>query len=158
MGTIMEEKLNVHVRWMIRRDLSNMLRIERQCFESPWTGDDFIRCLRLNHCIGMVAEHGYQMAGFMLYELHRNRLNLVNFAVAKRYQRRGVGTAMMRKLDMKIHPSGRNSITTCVSEFNLGAQLFFKSQGFEAVSVLHEYFRGSHADAYLMQKKCEGDQ
>ena len=47
---------NVHIRWMIRRDMSEVLEIEKSSFEFPWSEEDFIRCLRQRNCIGMVAE------------------------------------------------------------------------------------------------------
>ena len=46
----------VHVRWMIRRDMPEVLGIEQQAFEFPWSDEDFTRCLRQRNCIGMVAE------------------------------------------------------------------------------------------------------
>ena len=39
-------KVKVHIRWMIRRDMTDVLQIESQAFEFPWTEEDFIRCLR----------------------------------------------------------------------------------------------------------------
>ena len=51
-----KEQVRVHIRWMIRRDMPEVLDIENQAFEFPWTEEDFIRCLRQRNCIGMVAE------------------------------------------------------------------------------------------------------
>src|SRR5690348_2779098 len=45
----------VHIRWMIRRDMPEVMRTERASFEYSWTEDDFLRCLRQRNCIGMVA-------------------------------------------------------------------------------------------------------
>ncbi len=57
---------------MIRRDMPEVMRTERASFEYSWTEDDFLRCLRQRNCIGMVAEHGDSIIGFMIYELHKN--------------------------------------------------------------------------------------
>ena len=38
-----------------------------------------------------------------------------------------------------------------VRETNLAAQLFFRGQGFRAVSVLREFYDDTPEDAYLMQ-------
>ena len=61
--------MNVHIRWMIRRDMPEVLEIEQSSFEFPWTEEDFIRCLRQRNCIGMVAEYDEKVVGFMIYEL-----------------------------------------------------------------------------------------
>ena len=74
--------LSVQIRWMIRRDMAEVLQIERSSFEYHWTEADFLHCLRQRNCIGMVAEHGNRVVGFMIYELFKNRLHILNFAVA----------------------------------------------------------------------------
>jgi len=53
-----KEQVRVHIRWMIRRDMPEVMRTERASFEYAWTEDDFLRCLRQRNCIGMVAELG----------------------------------------------------------------------------------------------------
>ncbi len=141
----------VHIRWMIRRDMMEVLEIENQSFEFPWSEDDFIRCLRQRNCIGMVAEHDERVAGFMIYELHRNRLHILNFAVGPDFRRRGVGQQMVEKLIGKLSSQRRNRILLEVRETNLDAQLFFRDLGFRAISVLRDFYDDTTEDAYLMQ-------
>ena len=141
----------VHIRWMIRRDMPSVLAIEESAFEFAWSEDDFIRCLRQRNCIGMVAEENDRVVGFMIYELHKNRLHILNFAVAPDARRGGIGRAMVAKLLGKLSQDRRNRIMLEVRETNLEAQLFFKSIGFKAVSVLRDYYEDSDEDAYLMQ-------
>ena len=66
-----QEQLHIHVRWMIRRDMNEVLGIEQAAFEYPWSDDDFTRCLRQRNCIGMVGEVADSVVAFMIYELHR---------------------------------------------------------------------------------------
>ena len=141
----------VHVRWMIRRDMLEVLAIEQEAFEFPWSEDDFARCLRQRNCIGMVAEMSDSIVAFTVYELHRSRLHVLNFAVLRSHRRLGVGTQMMAKLTAKLAPDRRNRIVLEVRETNLPAQLFFRSLGFRAVSVLRDFYQDSAEDAYLMQ-------
>lgn len=148
--------VSVHIRWMIRRDMPEVLSIEQADFEFPWSEEDFIRCLRQRNCIGMVAEHNDEIVGFMIYELHKNRLHLVNFAVHPDHQRHGVGRQMVEKLIGKLSSQRRNRIMLEVRETNLAAQLFFRSMGFRAVAVLREFYDDSPEDAYLMQYRYQG--
>ncbi len=141
----------VHIRWMIRRDMPAVLAIEDASFEFPWCEEEFIRCLRQRNCIGMVAECDDQVVGFMIYELHKNRLHLLNFAVNPEVRRSGIGTAMMEKLAGKLSVERRNRIMLEVRETNLEAQLFFKILGFKAISVLRDFYEDTTEDAYLMQ-------
>src|SRR3954451_12823828 len=97
----------VHIRWMIRRDMPSVLAIEQECFEFPWFEEDFIRCLRQRNCIGMVAETSERIVGFMVYELHKHKLHVLNFAVHASHRRRGVGSQMAKKLMGKLSTDRR---------------------------------------------------
>ena len=100
----------IHIRWMIRRDMPEVMRTERASFEYSWTEDDFLRCLRQRNCIGMVAEHGDIISGFMIYELHKTRLHVLNFAVHPSARRNGIGAADGREADLQAHlaPSAKD--------------------------------------------------
>ena len=146
-----KERLRVHIRWMIRRDMPEVLQIEKASFEFPWYEDDFIRCLRQRNCIGMVAEQGERVVGFMIYELHKSRLHVLNFAVAPEFRRLDVGRQMIEKLVSKLSSQRRTRISLEVRETNLPAQLFFKEAGFRATAVLRDFYDDSTEDAYVMQ-------
>ncbi|MBU6308467.1 MAG: ribosomal protein S18-alanine N-acetyltransferase [Planctomycetes bacterium] len=140
---------------MIRRDMPEVIGIEQEAFEFPWSEEDFTRCLRQRNCIGMVAELADSVVAFMIYELHRSRLHMLNFAVMRSHRRLGIGTQMMDKLVAKLSPDRRGRIALEVRETNLPAQLFFRSLGFRATSVLKDFYRDSTEDAYLMQYSLE---
>ena len=146
-----KQELRVHIRWMIRRDMPEVLGIEAESFEFPWLEGDFIRCLRQRNCIGMVAEHEDTVAGFMIYELHKTRIHVLNFAVAGALRHQGVGSQMIAKLAAKLSSQRRSRIILEVRETNLDAQLFFRENGFRAVSVLRSYYADTPEDAYIMQ-------
>jgi ribosomal-protein-alanine N-acetyltransferase len=152
--SIERSRPRVHVRWMIRRDMQEVLAIEEQAFEFPWAEEDFVRCLRQRNCIGMVAEVADSVVGFMIYELHRARLHVLNFAIARSHRRLGVGGLLVDKLSGKLTPERRSHILLEVRETNLPAQLFFRSCGFRAISVLKDFYQDTTEDAYLMQYLC----
>jgi ribosomal-protein-alanine N-acetyltransferase len=143
----------IHIRWMIRRDMPDVMGIELSSFEFAWTEDDFLRCLRQRNCIGMVAERGDSILGFMIYELHRTRLNVLNFAVAPLARRGGIGRMMVGKLVYKLCSHRRQKITLAVREGNTAAQLFFHAHRFKAAKVLRGYYEDSGEDAYQMEYK-----
>ena len=156
-GRTDKEQLRVHIRWMIRRDMPEVLQAEQDSFEFAWTEEDFLRCLRQRNCIGMVAEQGEKVVGFMIYELHKSKLHILNFAVSPMFRRLGVGGQMIAKLVSKLSSHRRTKITLEVRETNLPAQLFFRAQGFKAMRVLRAYFEDSGEDAFLMQYRLADD-
>lgn len=146
------------VRWMIRRDMPAVLRIEQSVFAAPWLECEFLERLRQRNCIGMVAENDDQVVGFMMYELHRDHLRLLDFAVHPNRQRDGVGTAMVEKLKSKLSPFRRTRLVEHVRETNLDAQRFFRAMGFKAVRVERAAFEDTGEDAYVMEYRIARDQ
>jgi ribosomal-protein-alanine N-acetyltransferase len=150
-GRLAREQVKVHIRWMIRRDMPEVLRTEQDSFDYSWTEEDFLKCLRQRNCIGMVAELGDKVVGFMIYELHKTKLHVLNFAVHPEFRRTGVGRQMVAKLIGKLSSHRRTKITLAVRETNLPAQLFFKMLDFRAIKVMRGYYEDSGEDAFMMQ-------
>jgi len=141
------------IRWMVRRDYPEVYRIESTSFEFPWSDDDFLDHLRQRNCIGMVSEYRHKIIGYMVYELHRSRLNIVRFAVHPKFRRQRVGWAMIERLRDKLIQQERHELLVEVRERNLDAQQFFRSQGFKAESILREHYEDTDEDCYVMQYK-----
>lgn len=140
-----------HIRWLIRHDLPEVLDIERRAFRCPWIEDDFLRVLRQRNCIGMVAERGDRNVGYMVYELHKTRIQLVSLAVHPEDSRTGIGAALVSKLIAKLAGHQRVRIATAVRESNLAALLFFRSLGFRAYRTVHDYYVDTAEAGILME-------
>lgn len=145
--------MEVHVRWMIRRDLPEVLEIESNCFEFPWLEEDFITCLQERNCIGMVAEYDENVVGYMIYELHKKHIHILNFAVSPDCQRQSVATQLINKLINKLSVARRTELRLEIRESNLVALSFFKKMGFKAVAIIHEFYEDTNDDAYIMKYK-----
>ena len=140
-----------HIRWMIRRDMPEVLQIEGESYMQRWTEDDFMRCLRQRNCIGMVAidPESEAVCGFMVYELHESRLQLLNIAVGMDHRRRGVGRAMIEKVASKLSPQRRSKLSLECADWNLPAHKFFRSCGLRASHVIQGFYDHDDADAYV---------
>jgi len=156
-----EETPRLNIRWMIRRDMLEVLRTEQDSFDkSVWTEEDFLRCLRHRNCICIVVEQGERVVGFMIYELHAKKLNILNIAVSPGARRAGIGAAMVAtKLVSKLkqpQPT-KDRITVVVRKTNTTAQLFFQKQGFTVMSTLPKFFEDNDEDGLLMEYKLEAE-
>src|SRR5262245_56387913 len=143
--------MNATIRWMIRRDFPAVLKIESACFCDPWDEDEFIRHLREKNRIGMVAEHGERIVGYMLYELQKGGIVLHNFAVDPQWWRRGIGTQLIEKLKSKLSAGRRARLKMAVRESNLGGQIFLRANGFRCISTLRGELPDTGEDAYVFQ-------
>jgi ribosomal-protein-alanine N-acetyltransferase len=155
--TMRIQEVKPHIRWMVRRDITEgVLDIERESFEddTAWREEDFLRCLRQKLCIGMVAEENSggddpKIVGFMIYELCKHSLHILNFAVHPMHRRVGIGRCMAEKLCFKLKSHRRSRVILETRESNLDAQLFFRSQCFEAIRVERGYYEDTGEDAFV---------
>lgn len=142
----------IQMRWLLRRDMDKALIIENASFEYPWTDEDFLRCLRQKNCIGMAAEVDDELVGYVVYELNSKHIRILNLAVSPDARRKGVGTAIASCLLKKTSSQRRNAILADVRESNLGAQLYFRSCGFQAYGVDRGcYYDSTDESAYLLK-------
>ena len=145
----------IQIRWMLRRDMPEVLAIERRSFPMPWTEADFMECLRQRNSIGMVAERANdEIVGYMVYQLATKSISLLNFAVHPDYRLRGIGSCMVDKLFSKVSQNRRDRILVHVVEDNLNAHLFWRAMGFKCLRVDRGMFHdpgcpGGSFDGYL---------
>lgn len=139
-----------YIRWMISRDMNEVSAIELSSFEHPWSEDEFRQALRSRNCIGMVAvdQTTDAVVGFMIYELSKTSLKILNFAVDPKHRLKGVGRKMLDKLTGKLSSQRRSRVTADVRERNLDAHLFFKACGFRATGIVRDCFDDPVEDAY----------
>lgn len=140
----------IHIRWLIRRDLHRVLEIERASFDDPWSPSDFFAVLKCRTTIGIVAESGDAVVGYAIYDLLPTRIELINMGIVRELRRTGIGRKILWRLTDRLH--GRRSLIRArVSEFNLGAQLFFRQCGFHAVSIERRPYGVPDHDAYVFE-------
>lgn len=129
-----KQTTEVQIRWLIRRDMPEVLAIENRQRDQPWTEEEFVTVLRQRNVIGSVAESSQMgvIYGFMVYALHKDRFELLSMSVAPEVQRTGVGGALIGRLVDKLSQQRRRVITAEIHEDNLRSHLFFAQCGFKA--------------------------
>lgn len=128
-------------RWLIRRDMDNVLAIENRSFAEPWSEEDFLCCMRQRNVIGCVSEMQFgDVDGFILYALHKHHLEILKVAVEPQSRRCRIASHMIQRMKDKLKQQGRTRIHIDVHESNLSAQLFLKACGFRATKVSGEVY------------------
>ncbi len=144
------------VRWMIGRDLPQVLAIETGT-PQPWSEAQLRAFLRERNCISMVAETGEALTGYYMFELHKNSVRVLRLVVHPDWRRRGVGTYMLERMKTRQLSYQRRTRLAClVPEQLLDMQLFLRTRGFVCVGVAHGVFSGQ--DCYEMHFDLPGTQ
>lgn len=146
-----DERKRIHIRWLKRKDVEEVVLIERDCFGQRRTPDEFVRDLRRRNRVGLVAEYGGRVVGYMVYELTRTQIRLLKLGISDDARSRHIGGELVGKLIQKLHFEGRTCVVCEVNERNLTAQLFFRSCGFRAVSILRPQNADTLDDTYVMR-------
>ena len=139
---------DLFIRWMIRRDMDQVLDIENACFEYPCTEDEIVEFLRSRNGIGVVAEYRDEVIGFVLYRVYKSHMRIEDIAVRPDFQRSKVGTEMVNQLKGRLDFAGRTRIETVVMERNLRAQKFFSGHGFRVEEMMKGFYTEIPDDAY----------
>lgn len=145
------------VRWAKRGDVPDMLRIEaslRGQYEPAWSENEILAMLRRRECIGMVAEVGGKVVGWMAYELCPERFRLHRLAVFTTFRDLlDAEDALVEKLAAKLKEHGRRRIDVVVHERDTAALALYRSHGFRANRLLRDYYEDG--DGYRMTLEVE---
>ena len=151
----MTERQNAHVRWMIRRDMDRVDRIERDCFgEFAWDRSEMIQRLRCRNCVGRVIEMNGFVIGHMLYSCLPASFQVLRIAVVPHFQGRGHGRAMVAELQRRLNWNKRGILIASVRDRYVGGQLFFQSLGFRSIKIDRDVYANGD-DAYMMRMTVE---
>lgn len=141
------------VRYMIQADLPQVCQIETIVYRDPWTHADFTESLKARTVIGLVAdcpEVQNLVIGYLLYEIRKRHLHILNLTVTTDFQRKGTGTAILTKLKSKLTDKS-DAITVHIDRDNVDANDFLRANGFRAAKLI------DHAKAFTFRytAKCE---
>ena len=147
---------STNIRWMIRRDMSDVYAIDQHC-TSPWKEVDFTDALSQRETIGMVIESGDEVLGYMVYQLGEKQIMLVRIGVRKDHRRAGLGRLMIEKIKSKLSPAKRDTLAAVVRERHLDLQLFLRGCGLTCCLVEKGHFCKPEEDGYRMEY-CKGEE
>lgn len=143
-------KQQAEIRYLIRSDLDEVEEIASSAFRDRWFKSDFTSELAIRNQIGRVALIDGRVAGFVVYALHKNRIEILNLCVSGDVRRQGVGSTLVDNLKGALTKLRRSRLTIRVRERNLVAQSFFRSCGFKASHIERSFFEDGE-DAYVMR-------
>lgn len=134
--------------------LGFVLDIERSCFNTPWSYDDFSYEINVN-------DYGYyysmlldkEVIGFIGSNMIQDQCQITTFAINKKYQGYGYGGQLLSYFIDIAFDKGFNSITLEVRVSNVAAINTYLKYGFKKATIRKNYYQDNNEDAYLMIKE-----
>lgn len=129
-----------------------MYEIEVESFPNPWPRAFFENDLKSTTAIALVAENKTAIVGYSIAACVDAELHITNIAVHKDYQRQGIATQLMDKLESIAEERGCTYAYLEVRTHNLAAINMYKNLGYSILYTRKQYYIDGD-DAYVMNKE-----
>jgi ribosomal-protein-alanine N-acetyltransferase len=107
-----------------------------------WSAERVGRCIRSRSTNVVVAESGGDIVGFALMEYRDDDAHLLLFAVEPVHRGRGIGTNLLRWLEMTAATAGIELIFLEARASNGAARAFYRARGYRELAVMPRYYSG----------------
>ena len=136
---------------MRRRDLKNVIAIERRIFPSPWSiGLYMSEIAQPATRAYYVACVGSELVGYAGMMVVVGEAHVTNIGVAPEWQRQGIGRRLLLELARGARERQAQHLTLEVRVSNAGAQALYHEFGFVPAGVRKNYYAEVHEDALVM--------
>lgn len=129
---------------------SDLLSIERSSFPSPWDINSFLKEIDRDISHFWVLTMDDVLAGYICFWIFANEVHLLNIAVHKASQRKGVGRRLLAKMVEVGNGEGAETAWLEVRPSNLAARSLYRKAGFREVGRRPRYYRDTDEDAIIM--------
>ena len=139
-------------------DLQQVMKIENECFDNPWSETDFTLALKqpksYEHVY--VARRENTVVGYIVFTVLHEEAQILNLAVPAAYRRQGIGRYLLASALETIRASDGHEVFLEVAVNNLPAQYLYRQFGFRICGIRKNYY-GRYKDAYVLRKGVETD-
>ena len=143
---------------MLMDDLQQVLAIENQCFEDPWSATYFRVSLKRprSYEYFYVVRRERTVVGYIIFYILHEEAQILNIAVSPVCQRQGIGKYLLASALEMIRADGGREVFLEVAVSNLPAQYLYRQFGFRICGIRKNYY-GRYKDAYVLRKGVEAD-
>ena len=134
-------------------DLDTIEKIERASYPTPWSRSMFASELAKQRSLSIaaVAPDG-RLVGYLVLSRYVDAWHVMNVAVDPEHRRRGIASAMLRRLFEVTRDDAERGYTLEVRVSNLAAIGLYEGFGFVSRGVRRGYYTDNREDAVIMWK------
>ncbi len=137
-------------------DLQEVLKIENECFEEPWSETYYALALKhpRSYEYFYVARRAHTIVGYIVFSILSEEAQILNIAVPAAHQRQGIGKYLLASALEMIQAYDGHKVFLEVAVSNLPAQYLYRQFGFRICGIRKNYY-GRYKDAYVFRKGAE---
>jgi len=137
-------------------DLDAIERIERASYPTPWSRSMFATELAKPSSLSLGAiDDTDSLVGYLVLSRYVDAWHVMNVAVAPEWRRRGVATALLRRLLHETRHDAQRGYTLEVRVSNVGAIALYERFGFKSKGVRRGYYTDNREDALIMWRDAD---
>ena len=143
----------LEIRKAVLNDCSEMAELERLCFSDPWSENLFSLSVDNDRYSFFCLFEDEKLIGYGGIITVLDESDITNIAVHPDFRRRGYGKMLLKALCDEAKNQKSTLLHLEVRAGNVGAQLLYKSFGFENDGIRRNYYKNPREDAVLMTLK-----
>jgi ribosomal-protein-alanine N-acetyltransferase len=147
------------IRIMRPEDLPQVVRIEHEAYEFPWSPGIFRDCLKAGHACWVMSWPG-EICGYGILSAAAGEAHILNLCVDPQYQGMGHGRRMLRRLVDLARWHGAHRVFLEVRPSNVAAHQLYLDNDFAEIGRRPRYYPAAQGreDAIVMMHKLVPDQ
>lgn len=143
---------NTIITAMDKSHITEIARIERECFSLPWSENSLEQELENENAHFLTALLGDAVVGYIGVIEICGEADITNVATDTRYRRFGIGEKLLKSAEKGATERKCESITLEVRISNAAAISLYEKSGYEKVGVRKGFYEKPTEDALLMTK------
>ena len=142
-------------RVMLRGDLKEVMTIEQQAYQFPWSKAIFLDCIKAGyHCRVLQLEHG--IGAYSIMTVAANEAHLLNLCVDPQWGQRGLGRRLLEFMMGVARTHQAHTMFLEVRPSNIAALKLYRATQFCELGTRPNYYpaetHGGREDALLMAR------
>ncbi len=140
-------------RRMTPNDLEQVMQVELEVYEFPWTERIFSDCIRVGYCCWL-ALYGKTVVGHAVISVVADESHMLNLSIAQAHQRKGYGQQFVEFLIKQARENHAKSMLLEVRPSNRAAINCYNKAGFNEVGCRKDYYPANRGreDALLLAR------
>ena len=140
---------------MTSAHVPQVARLERVCFQDPWSEQSIASELENPLSLWLVAMEEDRLLGYVGSQTVLDETDMMNVAVDPAARRQGVARALIQELTAQLKQRGSRKLSLEVRASNLGAIRLYESLGFVRLGCRPGYYRNPREDAWILGKEWQ---
>jgi len=136
------EKRPQYIRCLKERDLTDVLRIEREMYSYPWSEGIFRDCLRVGYSNWAFIKDE-KFIGYAILSIAVGEAHILNICLDNEYTGQGLGEQFLNELLLVAKNQGADCVFLEVRVSNTVATNLYKKMGFKQIGQRKNYYQSA---------------